>query len=322
MNAATSGGENGVTTVGRVSARVRALLLVVGVVALGALVGLGLSKLQTAQYEAVATILVRAPEGGVPGRYTLNQTTIMTSTPVLLRAAERYGADMDIANARRLVSVQASDVADVITVRALGSDADTAERLADAVVASYLTIGQETGQAAPDAVAQIQEQEGVLRERIADVESALRGNPDDPALLAELKALTDDLGGRVTSELRLALGDTSDASPAVVLGEAEASRVKDKYLQRAGLGALIGLAVSLGIVLWRRPGREAGAAPPEAPLGTRHPGWRRAMSATYSSIEDRQVTNDDRPLIKPMGNGKPGGDLPARRSKVGRGRLI
>ena len=310
------------TPVGRVSARVRALLLVIGAVALGALCGLGLSKLQTSQYEALATILVQAPEGSaVPGRHAQNQMTIMTSTPVLERAAERYGADMDVALARRLVSVQASDVADVITVRALGSDADTAERLADAIVASYLTIGQDTGRAAPEAVAQIQEQEGVLRERIADVELALRGSPDDPALLAELAALTDDLGDRVTSELRMTLGVSSDASPAVVLGEAEASRVKDKFLQRAGLGALIGLAVSLGIVLWRRPGREAGAAPPEA-LGTRHPGWRRAMSATQSLIEDRQVTNDDRPLIKPMGNGKPGEDLPARRSKVGKGRLI
>jgi capsular polysaccharide biosynthesis protein len=270
----------------------------------GGLLGLGFSKLQTSQYEALATILVRAPEGiSQPGRHVLNQTTIMTSTPVLERAAERYGADMDIALARRLVSVQASDVADVITVRALGSDADTAERLADAVVTSYLTIGQETGQAAPEAVAQIQEQEGVLRERIADVESALRGNTDDPALLAEIEALTDDLGDRVTSELRLTLGDTSDASPAVVLGEAEASRVKDKVLQRAGLGALIGLAVSLGIVLWRRPGREAGAATPEA-LGLR--------------IDDRQVINGDEQLIKPMGNGKRGLDLPARRSNVGR----
>jgi hypothetical protein len=120
---------------------------------------------------------------------------------------------------------------------------------------AYVTNGQVTGQAAPETVAQILEQEQSLRDRIADVERELRGNRDDPALLAELEALTNYLQDRVIRELRLTHGDVSQASHAVVLGEAEASLLQDKVWQMAGLGALIGLALSLGLVLWWRPGR-------------------------------------------------------------------
>jgi len=246
----------------RRSARVR-ILLVIGAVTLGALAGLGFSILREPQYEAIATILIPAPEGSqVPERQLLNQTTIMTSTPVLQRAAEHYGGNMDATVARRLVSVEASDVADVVTLRALGSDAEAAVRLADAVVASYLTIAQETGQATPEAVGRVQEQERVLRDRIVAVEGGLRDDRNDPGLQAELAALTDDLQVRVARELQLTLGDVSQVSYVTVLGAAQASLLHDQVWRTVGLGALIGLAVSVGFVLWWRPGQDAAAAGP------------------------------------------------------------
>jgi uncharacterized protein involved in exopolysaccharide biosynthesis len=243
----------------RRSARVR-ILLVIGAVTLGALAGLGFSMLREPQYEAIATILIPAPEGDqVPERQLLNQTTIITSTPVLQHAAERYGGNMDATLARRLVSAEASDVADVVTLRALGSDAEAAVSLANAVVASYLTISQETGQATPEEVAPVQEQERVLRERIVAVDRGLRDDPSNPGLQAELKALTDYLQDRVTRELQMTLGDVSRVSNAVVLGAAQASLLHDQVLQTVGLGALIGLATSVGFVLWWLPGKDAAA---------------------------------------------------------------
>jgi hypothetical protein len=307
MSSGNSG--NGATPGRRPLTRAQAILVVAAVVTLGALVGFGVSMLQRPQYEAIATILIPPPEGStVPERQLLNQASIMTSTPVLERAAERYGPSMDAALARRLVAAEASDVADVITLRALGTEAETAVRLADAVVASYLAIAEETGKATPEAIARLEEQKRVLLDRINTVEQALRDDRDDIGLRAELEALTANLKERVASGLRSTLGDVSQASYAVVLTEAHASQIHDQVWQMVGLSTLLGLALSVGFVLW----------------------WRSSQRTTPPTLRGPEVHMDERylvangrnhELLEPLGTGDqstPQLDVPPRRYVVKR----
>lgn len=236
---------------------------------LGVAAGIGAARLQPVLYEGVARVLpppsLTVQEGVAvdPVRSLQNQAAIMSSTPVLSAAARRYGGDSTADLLRKRVRVQASQEADVLTVRALDPTPEGAARLANAVVQSYQeVVGLRSRQDADARIASLRQQREALADRLDSIRESLADDPNDPALLTEQQAVGSQYQSLLSQEYQL----QAAAAQAGVAGLVEAAEVprtpeqpKPLLLMAGGaLAALVGsvlLAWALEVARARRQAR-------------------------------------------------------------------
>jgi hypothetical protein len=232
-------------------------------VLLGGFVGYRLSALQPTLYEGVSRVFVANPaNAGQDGsatavaaaRNVANQAAFMTSTPVLQRAAKRYGNGMTVVELRKVLTVEASNNSDVITIRALAPTASGAAKLADAAALAYNDVLAEDARRRDQVTLRgIQAYRDRLRARLVRLKTALALNTSDPTLAAEVDAVNTELKNVINRELQVA--ENADRSSGAV-GLRESATVpqepaRPKRLQLAAVGALLFLAGTVAMAWWR-----------------------------------------------------------------------
>ncbi|MBT0767437.1 hypothetical protein KIH74_00790 [Kineosporia sp. J2-2] len=132
-----------------VNAIVRERWVVLACVVVAALLGIGLSTLQSAKYTAESTVFFSAegpfqPLADQPttdaARYIANQSALMTSNEVLNKTIETLGLDSTTTELRNEIEVATTEDSSVMTVTANASTADGAKQLADGVVTAYRAV--------------------------------------------------------------------------------------------------------------------------------------------------------------------------------------
>lgn len=136
-----------------VNAIVRERWVVLACVVVAALLGIGLSTLQSSQYTAETSVFISATGDFHPLTdtqysddstvYIANQAALMVTTDVLQQAIDDVPlTGMTVAELSEAIEVATSDTSSVITVTATDSTAKGAKNLADGVVAAYRTVRQ------------------------------------------------------------------------------------------------------------------------------------------------------------------------------------
>jgi capsular polysaccharide biosynthesis protein len=246
---------------------------------LGGLVGYRLAALQPTLYEGVSRVFVANPaNAGQDGsatalgaaRNVANQAAFMASTPVLQRAARRYGNGMTVVKLRKVLTVEASNNSDVITIKALAPTASGAAKLADAVALAYNdVIAENARRQAQVTIRRIQAEKARLIARLSRLNAARALNPNDPSLAAEVDAVNAELRAAINRELQVdrGIGESSEASGLRESATVPQEPVRPKRLQLAAVGALLLLAATVAMAWWRtwRRRMALAAAEPVAP---------------------------------------------------------
>jgi hypothetical protein len=247
--------------------------------AVAVLAGLALGYLTAARqpvlYEGVVRVLLAeptTPEGrpppADPDRTARNQAEIITSTPVLEEAARSYGDGLALDVIRQRVTVDTETGSNLLTIRVLDPTQEGAARLADSVVQAYDVVADASSAASSGPTGQLERQKAALLARMRRLTAGRPGQqPDDPALRAELAAISDELGQVVTRELQAApAGD----QPGAAIGAPEPAEVSRAPVQpqpkrMMAAGALLGLAVGGAAAWWPTAGRRMRTAATTGP---------------------------------------------------------
>jgi capsular polysaccharide biosynthesis protein len=247
-------------------------LLALGML-LGAAAGYMLSAVQPTRYEGVSRVLLPEPmvaresssQPAVdPNRNLLNQVAIMTSTPVLKRAAARYGNGITVDDVRGRVIVDGSQESDVITIRALDPTAAGAARLADAVMRSYDEVVSDQAQSGTNAdIRRIKSQEVQLLSRLNSIVAARTIRPNDPGLQIQFEAISSQLRDVTTQEVQLTTQVRQSVGTVGLREEADVPEepAQPKPLRTIAAGALFCLIASTALAWWlnsRRGAADAG----------------------------------------------------------------
>jgi hypothetical protein len=239
---------------------------------LGVAAGIGAAQLQPVLYEGVARVLpppsLTVQEGIAvdPVRSLQNQAAIMSSTPVLSAAARRYGKDTTADLLRKRVSVQASQEADVLTVRALDPTPEGAARLANAMVQAYQeVVALQSRQDADARIASLRQQRQALQTRLDSIRQSLIADPNDPALLTEQQAVGAQYQSLVSQEYQLQEA-AAQAGLAGLLEAAEVPRTPKQpkpllLMVGGGLAALVASVLLAWVVEVARARRLASGRP-------------------------------------------------------------
>jgi hypothetical protein len=246
--------------------------LVATMVLLGMLAGYGWSMRQPTLYAAVSRVHLTTRDFGTleerpgqpndPDRFVRNQAEIITSTPVLRRAAELLKRDEAPLTLLGQVDVETTKGSDLIAIRVLDSTPRGAKALADAVGVAYGQVAAEQFQdAAKRAIQELGAVRSELQGRLTRLEPALAASPDDPGLKSEYNAILRGLEGvdreiqDLSVEASLAGTGDMDLEKAVVPGGPTQPRPR----RSAAAGALFGLVAS-GALAWWLNGRHAARA--------------------------------------------------------------
>lgn len=255
--------------------RFRWLILVA--MLLGGVGAYGLAIRQPPQYEAVARIFLSAPgQRSVPGaesapsmdpdRYVRNQAQLMTSAPVISRAAELSGRPP--ATWRRNLTVVPSKDLDLIVIRVRAGTVKEATKLVDSVAVAYQQV---LAKQARDDIAGATERLAAttdkLRAGLDELHAKLLTSPDDPVLRAQLEATEGQLKAIAGEGVRVGVDATLGES-AIRFRERAATDgvpVEPRPRRTAAAGGLFALFASSGLAWWldrrrRRPGRQTDAA--------------------------------------------------------------
>jgi hypothetical protein len=231
-----------------------------GLIALAVLVGMlaayGWSSRQPARYEATlemdfSSVVAQAPGDQDPQRVLQNQVQLLNSPTVLGQVAKLSGRPLTRAQVKDRVSVEAAGDSDIITIRALDVTPKAATNLAELVPRAYQRVLTER---AKRTVASLQRAQDEAAAHLAEVQAALRTDPYNPSLKADLTAATNALTRAAdakqaatrpgVAEAAIALAQDTDA---VAGGEP----AQPQPTRAAAVGALLGLAVSVALVSWR-----------------------------------------------------------------------
>lgn len=192
---------------GLLAALWRYRLLVAVATVLAGLAGYGLSLLQPTLYEGDAKLLLSDPRGKSvfhpdqaqpvvldPSRAIRNRAEVITSRPVIARAATQLGRQGDVDELLQRVSAEPSAELDLITVHALDPTPKGAAALANAVARAYQFVAsQQVSATAQKTLKQLDRSNTQLRIRIAQLDSRIRGNPGNASLVAERDAAVEQL---------------------------------------------------------------------------------------------------------------------------------
>lgn len=250
---------------GLLTALLRHAWLVALLVILGGAAGYAYSSSQPPLYAASARVLLADPSrsgvfdeisGGFvdSARYLRNQTEVMTSTPVLERAAQLAGVAETAEELRgRLVATPATDL-DLLVVTAHDGSAEGAALLADAVVDAYESVVSENVIAKAEArIAELQETRAEIESRLDEIDAALVSDVDDAALVAERTALAQQLetvsnrSGQIDVDAALWGSGVELREDAVV----PSSPVRPRPVRTAAAAALLAFAAASGLAWWR-----------------------------------------------------------------------
>jgi Mrp family chromosome partitioning ATPase/capsular polysaccharide biosynthesis protein len=161
-------------------------LIVVVATLLGAVAGYGVAQQMPVRYEAEASVILSDPGGpswlggdSLPssdrGSHLAKQASIMTSSGVLRRVAEREGGGQSLRELRKRLQVQPSADLAGISIVATGPDARSAASLANAVGIAYEEFAAERGSQAADRA--IDSIEKIRADRQAELDASPR-SPD------------------------------------------------------------------------------------------------------------------------------------------------
>lgn len=177
-----------------VNAIVRERWVVLACVVVAALLGIGLSTLQSSKYTTEATIFITAqgdfqplaeqPQNDVV-RYIANQAALITTNQVLQTAIEDVPlTGITPFELRKELTVTTSEDSSVITVAATDSSAAGAKQVADGVVAAYQKVRQ-----------------GQVDQQVADADASDLGVTDRNSIKAAAAVYGDGVGNVQAADL-------------------------------------------------------------------------------------------------------------------------
>jgi Mrp family chromosome partitioning ATPase/capsular polysaccharide biosynthesis protein len=256
--------------------------LVVAAALVGAFGAYGLSIRQPPQYEAVGRIFLTAPgqrlvPGGEsapamdPDRYVSNQAQIMTSAPVISRAAEISG--LPPATWRNRLAVAPSKDLDLIVIRVRAGTTSEATKLVDSVAVAYQQVlAKQASDDLAKATERLTATTDKLRAQLDKLNAELQTSPNDPVLKATLEATQAQLRQVVAQGVQVGV-TASLGEDAVRFRERAATDgvpVAPRPKRAAAAGGLFALLAGSGLAWWldrrrRSPSPQADAA--AAPRG-------------------------------------------------------
>jgi len=230
------------------------------------LAGFGLSRLVPRSYEATARLFLADPRSLAvlgedrvqidPERYVTQQAELLSSRPVLERAAASVGEGVSAAEVGEAVEVGTDPASDLLEVTATAGEPQRAADLAQAVADAYEAVVRDQQQErAGEAADQLAPARGDLQERLDALQARVVPGGDDPVLEGQISALTQqllDLESRAQQVQvdAAAFGSGVQVSEAAVPPEAPAS--PSPVLWSVG-GALLGAAAATALA-YRRAG--------------------------------------------------------------------
>jgi capsular polysaccharide biosynthesis protein len=230
---------------------------------LGALLGYGWQARQPTVYEGSTRLLFSIGSGVLPGnsgappqdpkRFLSNQAEVITSRPVLERAAKAAGGRVSPRSLRGRMTVEIVNGADVIVIRVRDASPGGAARLARAVGTAYheFTI-DESSQVAAAEVKQLDATANEQKAQLDRLAVALQVDGDNPILQARQEAVVEQLKETVGQRERQAARAKNGVSP-VQLHEpdpAPLQPVQPSPRRGAMAGLLLGLVGSAALAWW------------------------------------------------------------------------
>ena len=243
-------------------------LLVAAITLLLGAGGYALSLLQPTLYQGEARLILADPRGrnvfqqdqapwlADPSRYVRNRAEMMTSDPVLRRAASDLGrSDLGLIRAR--VSADPSADLDLVTVHALDPTPAGAAALANGVAKAFQAIAANQAKVNTATITkQLKDSKAHLQARIDDLGKRLQGAPDDAALRAERDAALEQLtatqsrADEIAVDMSLAASGVDWFEPA----NPPAAPAQPHSLGAGLAGAMVGLLAG-GVFAWWLSGR-------------------------------------------------------------------
>lgn len=183
----------------------RSRWLVLAITVLAAAAGFGASLLQPTLYQAEAQMLLDDPRtsgvladavqvGADSNRYVRNEAQRANSAAVADRASERLGGRLSPRQVREQAEAQPAVDRDLLSIRAIDTDAARAVELANAVAEAYQGLVVEEVRAnASRSLEELEATKAELTARIDGLEERLRRQPEDAATAAEREAAVGQL---------------------------------------------------------------------------------------------------------------------------------
>jgi capsular polysaccharide biosynthesis protein len=227
---------------------------------LGALLGYGWQVRQPTLYEGSTRLLLSIGNSALPGdstappqepqRFLSNQAEVITSRPVLQRAAK---GRTSVESLQARLAVEVAEDADVITIRVRDASPEGAARLARAVGTAYneFVLEQSAGSARRE-VKQLEVVANELKAELQRIAVALQSNQDDPVLQAKQGAVREQLNATVTRSQGLAARAKVGVSPVQLQEPAAVPEQPVQPAPRRGAmaGLLLGLVASAAVAWW------------------------------------------------------------------------
>ncbi len=173
---------------------------IVAAALLAALIGYGVSMMQTTIYQATGQVLLNDPRssGGAaadfgfyidPGRYVRNQAEVFESPQVATRASEILDGALSTSEVQSATSATASSDIDALTVDATQPTADEAVAVVNAVVQAYGEIVEEGISSEVDStIATLEQSKLDINVTIAEMDAQLAIDADNAAAEAQRNA--------------------------------------------------------------------------------------------------------------------------------------
>jgi len=180
-------------------------LHIAAVAVLAAIVGGGLSLLQTTLYEAEGQVLLDDPRssGGVadeiglvldPGRYVRNQAEVMESPQVVARASELMGGSPDTKEVQESTTATPATNLDLMTIRGTQPTAAGAVALVNALVQAYEEIVEEGITSRVDeSIATLEQSKLDVSAKVVELDAQLVDDPANISLEAQRTAAITQL---------------------------------------------------------------------------------------------------------------------------------
>ena len=238
-------------------------------VVVGALLGYLIGIQQPTIYQAQARILLTNPASAGIGeaaqggnadsaRYVRNQAEQIESDPVLERALELLAEPKLPAGATITASVLA-DETDSVLIQVRHPSASGAADTATAIIDAYDALAAEAvAEDAQRVVAQLTPAASSLEEQIAQLQSQLTVNPDDPLIDSQLRNTSDRLTEirRQIQTVEIDAGLFGSGVRRLEDAVVPRSPVQPKPMRAAALAAFAAAAAAAGFAWWANSRRE------------------------------------------------------------------